>query len=241
MNLEHSFDIMAEPDVAFAYLMDVNRVATCVPGVSLQEALDENTYRGTLKVKVGPVTVKYGGIARILSADPVTRVATIEAEGEESGTAGSVRANATMSVVPAAGGSRVTVSTDLALTGRVATMGKGVIEQVGNRMVAQTSQRIEQAILESVATAEPVAVAPPVADPPGPLTAESTSATRQAPSRPAPAHAAPARPAPAEDDSALRVMPLLGSLIADWIRRTFGKIFGTRRDRTTRNTHGEQR
>ncbi|GAA3803614.1 hypothetical protein GCM10022226_24260 [Sphaerisporangium flaviroseum] len=218
MNLEHSFVIMAEPDVAFAYLMDVNRVATCVPGVSLQEALDENTYRGTLKVKVGPVTVKYGGIARILSADPVTRVATIEAEGEESGTAGSVRANATMSVVPTATGSRVTVSTDLALTGRVATMGKGVIEQVGNRMVAQTSQRIEQAILESVATAVPVA-------------AESAPPTRPA----------PAPPAPAEDESALRVLPLLGSLIADWVRRTFRKIFGARRDRAIRTTHGERK
>ncbi|GAA1018424.1 hypothetical protein Aple_074120 [Acrocarpospora pleiomorpha] len=201
MNLEHSFDILAEPDVAFAYLMDVNRVAACVPGVSLQEELGENTYRGTLKVKVGPVTVKYGGIARIISADPVTRVAAIEAEGEESGAAGSVRAKATMSVAATATGSRVTVSTDLALTGRVATMGKGVIEQVGNRMVAQTSERIEQAILESVASSPAVDVAGP--------------------------------PASARDGSALRLMPLLGSLIADWVRRTFGKIFGARASRTT--------
>ncbi|MEO3861502.1 SRPBCC family protein [Acrocarpospora sp. B8E8] len=219
MNLEHSFDILAEPDAAFAYLMDVNRVAACVPGVSLQEELGENAYRGTLKVKVGPVTVKYGGIARIISADPVTRVAAIEAEGEESGAAGSVRAKATMSVVPAATGSRVTVSTDLALTGRVATMGKGVIEQVGNRMVAQTSQRIEQAILESVATS-------PAVDVTGPL------ATGSVP---------PARPASAGDGSALRVMPLLGSLIADWVRRTFGKIFGARRNRASRTTPGERK
>ncbi|WP_432974738.1 CoxG family protein [Dactylosporangium sp. CA-233914] len=238
MELEHSFDIAAEPDVVFGYLLDVNRVAACVPGVTIQEALGEDTFRGSLKVKVGPVTVRYGGVGRIVSTDAVARVATIEAEGEETGSAGSVRASATMSVTPTAVGSHVTVRTDLAIAGRVATMGKGVIEQVGNRMVAQTAQRIEQAILESADRAASAADPAPAGHPePSPAAAGSTSTPSALTGGAVVSH----QDSTVDDASALRLLPLLRSVTAAWFRRIARRIFRLRRDPISRTTAGEQR
>ena len=80
MQLENSFSVNAPPDRVFAYLLDINKVVGCVPGAELSEVVDPATFKGKVKVKVGPITVAYNGTARITDRDDAGRSAAIEAE-----------------------------------------------------------------------------------------------------------------------------------------------------------------
>jgi carbon monoxide dehydrogenase subunit G len=140
--LEHSFAVAADPDETYAFLLDVNRVAGCMPGMSDVEAESDSVFIGTLKVKVGPIGVTYRGRASISDRDDASRTAVIDAEGTEGVGAGAVRANARMSVSPADGGSLVAIRTDLAIAGRLAQFGRGIIDGVAKRMVGQMADCI---------------------------------------------------------------------------------------------------
>ena len=127
----------APPERVFAYLLDVNKVAGCVPGAELSEVVDPSTFKGKVKIKVGPVTVAYNGTARIVDRDDSTHSASIEAEGRETTGPGSARATAHMSVVPDGAGSTVKIVTDYNVAGRVAQFGRGVMEDVSRRLVGE--------------------------------------------------------------------------------------------------------
>jgi uncharacterized protein len=142
MQLDQSFTIRADPDATYAFLLDVDRVARCIPGVSGVEAAGSDTFVGTLKIKVGPLGVTYKGTATIASQDPATRTATITAEGTEGVGAGGVRASATMTVTPDADGSTVRIATDVAIAGRLAGFGRGIIDGVAKRIVGQMADCI---------------------------------------------------------------------------------------------------
>jgi len=135
MQLENSFTVNAPPDRVFAYLLDVNKVVGCVPGAELSEVVDEKTFKGKVKVKVGPITVAYSGTARIADRDDAGRSATLEAEGRETTGPGSARAKAIMKVEAEGTGSLVRVTTDYSVAGRVAQFGRGVMEDVSRRIV----------------------------------------------------------------------------------------------------------
>jgi carbon monoxide dehydrogenase subunit G len=140
--LDHSFVVAANPDETYAFLLDVNRVAGCMPGMSAVEAESDSVFLGTLKVKVGPVGVTYRGRATISERDDAARTAVIDAEGTEGVGAGAVRAAARMSVVPDPGGSLISIQTDLAIAGRLAQFGRGIIDGVAKRMVGQMADCI---------------------------------------------------------------------------------------------------
>jgi carbon monoxide dehydrogenase subunit G len=140
--LEHSFSVDADPDETYAFLLDVNRVATCLPGMSDVHAESDSVFVGTLKVKVGPVGVTYRGRAAITDRDDASRTAVIEAEGTEGVGAGAVKATARMSVSPEETGSIVAIQTDLAIAGRLAQFGRGIIDSVAKRMVGQMADCI---------------------------------------------------------------------------------------------------
>ncbi len=135
MQLENSFSVGASPDQVFAYLLDVNRVVGCVPGAELTEIVDEATFKGKVKIKVGPITVAYSGTARIAERNEAERSAMLQAEGRETTGPGSARATAHMSVEPGDGGSVVKIVTDYSVAGRVAQFGRGVMEDVSRRLV----------------------------------------------------------------------------------------------------------
>lgn len=135
MQLENSFSVNAPPDRVFAYLLDVNKVVGCVPGAELSEVVDEKTFKGKVKIKVGPITVAYSGTARIADRDDTGRSATLEAEGRETTGPGSARAKAIMKVEAEGTGSLVRVTTDYSVAGRVAQFGRGVMEDVSRRIV----------------------------------------------------------------------------------------------------------
>jgi hypothetical protein len=135
MQLENSFTVDAPPDTVFAYLLDVNRVVGCVPGAELTEVVDPTTFKGKVKIKVGPITVAYSGTARIANRDDAGRSATLEGEGRETTGQGSARAKALMKVDAEGTGSVVRVTTDYTVAGRVAQFGRGVMEDVSRRIV----------------------------------------------------------------------------------------------------------
>lgn len=143
MQLENSFAVAAPPDRVFAYLLDVNKVAGCVPGAELSEVVDPTTFKGKVKIKVGPITVAYNGTARIVERDEAAHSATLEAEGRETTGPGSARAKAFMSVVADGSGSTVKIVTDYNVAGRVAQFGRGVMEDVSRRLVGEMAACIK--------------------------------------------------------------------------------------------------
>lgn len=142
MDIRNSFHVGASPDRVYAYLLDVNSVARCMPGAELSEVVDPATFKGRVKIKVGPVVVNYNGVARITTRDDAGRTAVLEADGREIQGAGSARATATMSVVPDGDGSEVSLATSFAVAGRVAQFGRGVMEDVSRRLVTQMADCI---------------------------------------------------------------------------------------------------
>jgi len=177
MQLENSFAVNAPPDRVFAYLLDVNKVVGCVPGAELVETVDENTFKGKVKVKVGPITVAYSGTARIANRDDAGRSATLEAEGRETTGPGSARAKALMHVEADGATSIVKITTDYSIAGRVAQFGRGVMEDVSRRIVNDMATCIKA----NVEGAEPAAAPAPTVGSDMPSTAQPAAAQSATP------------------------------------------------------------
>jgi carbon monoxide dehydrogenase subunit G len=172
MQLENSFSVGAPPDRVFAYLLDVNKIVGCVPGAELSEVVDPNTFKGKVKVKVGPITVAYNGTARIVDRNESERSATLEAEGRETTGPGSARAKAHMSVQPEGAGSVVKIVTDYSVAGRVAQFGRGVMEDVSRRIVNDMAACIKS----NVEAGEPATGGAEASAPSSPAQAEAATA-----------------------------------------------------------------
>jgi carbon monoxide dehydrogenase subunit G len=175
MQLENSFTVGAPPERVFAYLLDVNKIVGCVPGAELSEVVDPNTFKGKVKVKVGPITVAYNGTAKIADRNPIEHSATLEAEGRETTGPGSARAKAFMSVTADPAGSLVKIVTEYSVAGRVAQFGRGVMEDVSRRIVNEMAACIKA----NVEAGEPSPGASVVPD--GPGASQSASAPPAAP------------------------------------------------------------
>jgi uncharacterized protein len=152
MQLENSFQVSAPPNQVFAYLLDIDKVVGCVPGAELTEKVDASTFKGKVKIKVGPITVAYSGTARISERDDAARTATLSAEGRETTGPGSARATAQMQVETAGEGSLIRITTDYHVAGRVAQFGRGVMEDVSKRLI----QEMASCIQANVEADEPV-------------------------------------------------------------------------------------
>jgi len=180
MQLENSFSIGAPPERVFAYLLDVNKIVGCVPGAELAEVVDPTTFKGKVKIKVGPITVAYNGTARIADRDDANHSATLEAEGRETTGPGSARAKAFMSVEADGAGSIVKIVTDYSVAGRVAQFGRGVMEDVSRRIVNDMAACIKA----NVEAGEPGAAAGATGAPedgPGAAVSAAPAATAAAP------------------------------------------------------------
>jgi carbon monoxide dehydrogenase subunit G len=180
MQLENSFSIGAPPERVFAYLLDVTKIVGCVPGAELAEVVDPTTFKGRVKIKVGPITVAYNGTARIAERDDAHHSATLEAEGRETTGPGSARAKAVMTVEADGAGSVVKIVTDYSVAGRVAQFGRGVMEDVSRRIVNDMAACIKA----NVEAGEPGAAAGAAggtADGPGAAASASPPASTAAP------------------------------------------------------------
>ena len=150
MELTNSFTVPADIDTAWKTLLDVEAIAPCMPGATL-ESVDGDEFSGNVKVKLGPVSMTYGGQARFLSKDESTHTAVIEGTGKETRGSGTARANVTTAMVAEGPNlTRVDVTTDLTITGKAAQFGRGVMQDVAGRLVSQFASNLEGVIASRI-------------------------------------------------------------------------------------------
>jgi carbon monoxide dehydrogenase subunit G len=143
VELEHSFTVPADIDTAWNTLLDVERIAMCMPGATLI-SVEGDTFKGEVKIKLGPVTMVFGGTASFVDKDVANHRLVINASGSE--TKGTSTAQATVTTqlvaeIPAL--TRVDVNTDLAITGKPAQFGRGVMSDVAGRIIGQFAGNLE--------------------------------------------------------------------------------------------------
>jgi carbon monoxide dehydrogenase subunit G len=146
MELTNDFEVAVPVEAAWALLTDVERIAPCLPGAELSE-VEADEYRGSVKVKVGPITTSYQGVARFTELDESAHRAVLKAEGRESRGQGNAAAVITATMAPSGAGTRVTVSTDLAISGKVAQFGRGVMADVAAKLLDQFVANLEAMVL----------------------------------------------------------------------------------------------
>ncbi len=145
MKLEQSFEVEAPLDAVWAALIDVERVAPCLPGAEITEAADNGVYRGEFTVKLGPTTASYRGELRLEEVDEAARRVTMRANGRDKRGQGSAKATIVSVLREEGAVTEVDVETDFTLTGRLARFGRGgMIEDVGNRLLRDFASCLEQ-------------------------------------------------------------------------------------------------
>ncbi|ALG14316.1 SRPBCC family protein [Kibdelosporangium phytohabitans] len=144
MKLTNEVHIAQDPATVFSTLLDVERVAGCMPGSKLTGRVDDSTYSGEVKVKVGPLGVSYTGTVKFLSIDQAARTAVLKASGREQHGQGNADAHVTARVLADGDGSKISIETDLMIRGKVAQFGRGVIGEVSQRLIDQFAQNVEK-------------------------------------------------------------------------------------------------
>jgi carbon monoxide dehydrogenase subunit G len=168
MELEHSFTVPVPEERAWEVLLDVNRVAPCMPGASL-DSVDGDEIKGRIKVKVGPIAMTYAGTARFTERDPDAHVITLVASGKETRGAGTASATVRSVLEGEDNQTHVVVHTTLNVTGRPAQFGRGVMAEVGGKLIgifasnladmlaAEPAQSADEATADEATAGEPAA------------------------------------------------------------------------------------
>lgn len=152
MELTNEFTVDVPVDEAWTVLTDVARIAPCMPGAQLQ-SVEGDDYRGVVKVKVGPVTAEYKGKATFVERDEAAHRAVLRAEGRETRGQGNASATITAQLEPTGTSTHVSVTTDLAISGRVAQFGRGVLADVSSKLLGQFVDSLESTVLGGTAGA----------------------------------------------------------------------------------------
>ena len=145
MKLEQSFEVAAPLDRVWAALIDVEKVAPCLPGAEITGRNDDGTYNGSFRVKIGPTAAAYVGKLEMENVDEASHSATMQAAGTDRRGQGGAKATIASSVKEgAAGTSVVEVSTEYSITGRLARFGRGgMIEEIGNRLLTEFASALQ--------------------------------------------------------------------------------------------------
>ncbi len=154
MEMDHSFTVPVAPDRAWDVLLDVERIAPCMPGATVEE-FDGEVVTGRIKVKVGPVSLTYRGTAKFTERNPDTKTIVLDASGKETRGAGTASATVQAWLEPESSGeaTKVSMHTTMNVTGRPAQFGRGVIVEVGGKLVEQFAQNLRQQIIGDSADA----------------------------------------------------------------------------------------
>jgi hypothetical protein len=221
MELNHEFTVPAHVDRAWAVLTDIEQIAPCMPGAELTE-VDGDTYHGTVKVKVGPITVQYKGTASIVEKDEAAHRVVLKAAGRDARGQGNASATVTALMTPNGDSTTVFIGTELSIAGKVAQFGRGVMSDVSAKLLEQFVNNIEADLLEPEGGAE-ASPADGVAAPAGGAAAPAGGAAASG----APAPGGPPAPRAAGGGEPVRlvgitlksVMSRLGQAIARFFRR----------------------
>ena len=204
MEFDNSFEVPLPPADAWKVLLDIERIAPCMPGAELTEVVDQNTYKGKIGVRLGPVALTFAGVVKFEQIDAATHTARVAAQGTDAKGRGGANATSVFRLEPAGSGSKVLVHTDLALSGAVAQYGRGVgiIQATAAQIMNQFATRLKDKLAQDAAApvSAPTSAAPP-------------------PARPSPPGAAGEGSAPAAKPIA--GFALIGKVIWSWIAGLF--------------------
>lgn len=164
MDLHHEFTVNVPVDEAWRTLTDLERIAPCLPGAQLTE-VEGDTYRGQVKVKVGPILAQFKGQASFVSRDDAAHTATLKGEGRDTTGKGNASAMITAALTAVdANSTKCVVDTDLSISGKVAQFGRGALADVSDKLLAQFVENLNQLIASSPAPAVSPSPAPASTD-----------------------------------------------------------------------------
>lgn len=218
MELTHTFTVPTPVEETWAHFQDIASVAECFPGAQVTSA-EGNSFEGTCKVKLGPIALVYTGAGTFVERDEAAHRFVVDAKGRDkrgNGTAGAV---VTLTMTESGAGTLVEVITDLAITGKPAQFGRGVMQDVSDKLLGQFVACLEQRLGDQDAepASQPTGAAG-VAAPPGDQDAGPASAPAGPPGA-TDAPSGPATPADQEDDDALD----LGAAVLPVLLKSYGK------------------
>jgi len=201
IELDNSFTVPVPPEQAWDVLLDVERIAPCMPGASVT-SVDGDEIQGQVKVKLGPLSLSYKGTAKFIEKDQAAHSISIEATGKETRGAGTASATVQASLAQADGPGEtlVAIHTSLNVTGRPAQFGRSLLPEVSGKLIAQFATNLQAMInADGAATAEtaaPATAAPETAAPEtaAPETGEASAVAEAPTATPAPATPVAARP-----------------------------------------------
>jgi uncharacterized protein len=222
MEFDNSFDVPLSPAQAWAVLMDIRRIAPCMPGAALTEVVDAQHFRGKIAVRLGPVALAFAGRVQFEDVDDTNHSARVKAQGADDKGRGSANATATFRIEPADIGSRVFIHTDLMLSGAVAQYGRGVgmIQATAAQIIGQFAANLRTQLERQPAAATPDVPSPPIV--PERIAAPLRSAPKPASARPSPPPEMPPLPA---------AKPISGfTLLARVIWQQVRTLFSGRKD-----------
>jgi carbon monoxide dehydrogenase subunit G len=153
MEFDNSFEVPLPPAQAWALLMDIERIAPCMPGAQLTEVVDKNTYKGNISVRLGPVALTFAGTVVFEALDDESRAARVRAQGTDAKGRGGAHAVSSFRLEPSPQGSKVLVHTDLNLSGAVAQYGRGVgmIQSTAAQLMKQFAGALRAQVIERAA------------------------------------------------------------------------------------------
>jgi len=162
MEFDNSFEVPLPPAEAWPVLMDIRRIAPCMPGAQLTEVVDKTTYKGNIAVRLGPVALTFAGTVKFEEIDDANRTARVKAQGTDAKGRGGANATASFRLEPVAAGSKVLVHTDLALSGAVAQYGRGVgmIQATAAALMKQFADNLKKQLASPTPAAAPASAAP---------------------------------------------------------------------------------
>ena len=225
MKFENTFEVDAPIDQVYDALLDIERVAPCVPGAQVHERKSADAFEVGIKVKVGPMSMLYKGTVEIVDRQPEQHRAQMRAKARESRGQGNADAQVQMALTSENGKTRGTIDTDVKLSGKAAAMGGGVIKEVSGKLVDQFAKNLATMLGEGTAGTQPTPEAAAAAGPATPTAPPPTSTTAsETPAQPTSVAAATAGPAtpsaaqPPAEAEALDVGNLVGPMIVARLR-----------------------
>jgi carbon monoxide dehydrogenase subunit G len=154
MKMENEFTVEAPVEQAWETLLDLERITPCLPGAALEEESGDE-YKGTMTIRLGPVTQKYNGTVSFEETDEESHRAVLKAEGKDARGQGTASATITSTLSEENGGTKVHVETDMQLTGRAAQFGRGVQQDVATKLINQFAECLEKEIMGENVREEP--------------------------------------------------------------------------------------
>ena len=228
MEFRNAFTVGATLDTVWGLMLDPEQVAPCVPGAQITEVVDDQHFRGTVKVKLGPVQISYRGEMELHQSEPDHTI-VLRAKGTETRGSGGATGTVTIRLADEAGSTRVDIHSQVDVTGRAAQFGRGIMQDVADRLIQQFAGCLESKM------AEPQEVEPTAREEPSMATSAAQAEPAAAVAQASSAAASTAAPAPSQTSlrsapqaSELRVAELLYDAsrrrLASWLRSLASRV-----------------